>query len=377
MDLSLRSHRASPFALFLVLALPLALVACGGDSTSDAGVVGDAPSPDAGRLDAGALDAGALDAICERTSLFTTSDGDTVLRCDEPYAARPWVRVPPASTEGGVEVLHGALLLETLPRIVLADGTELVVVDDAGEPVPFHSERWPAALHWPSARVLVFLYRFEGERRTVTLEGESSAAFELRDARPWAWLPPDVIDGAALGAWEGRIAGRRDVPEGLFVYDLEQGAPIRVEYTSLAPLPTGLIAWDVQEETLADGARSTVVGSIVNMRAGVMGADGSCIAALEGQPRIPFDDATDGRLSLERIAAMHVPGDMVLSHAYPTGSEWASAGGMEGLFVLHPGAFIQDAARERWTTYAPWPHGTPDGMRLEIRRVEGGGGPCP
>jgi hypothetical protein len=340
---------------------------------------GPAPSPvDGGPADAPtdtSLDAGPAPEVCARQSSVVDSEDETVLRCDELFASRPFVRLPASRTEGGLETLYAAFDVEL--GVVLPTGETLRAVDEAGTPLPFASAPWPERLHWPSARVLVYLYELTGSRTSTTIDGVEQPAFHIVSGRPYVLLPGDVIDSFALGAWEGIIAGRRDVPDGIFTYDLENGARFRVEYGSLEALSLGLVEWDEADVSFAEGSHSTIRGAITNMTTEVLGADGTCIPALSSHPRIPFTDATDGRLDLVRLAAMHIPGDMVLAHEYPSGSAWAAGGGMDALRILHPAAFIQDAEREMWSRYAPWPHGTPDGMRFELVRVSGGGGPCP
>lgn len=363
----------------------LLALACDDDDTTDAAATssgasittgvtaGASSSTTGGGVGGGAAE---LPDACAKTSRYLTSDGDEVTRCDELHPERPFVRVPADAADGDVVTLFGAYVPGT--GIVRANGETLALVDETDTPRPFPDATapWASRLVWPSSRVLVYVYAWRGRLTTAMIDGAPRPALRYVDARPAIYLPSAAIDGAMLGAWEGKIAGRLPEPMGIFVYGLDAGAPIRVEYTALVPDPLGLVAWDVQGQSFPEGATATVVGQIVNMTSGVRGADGTCIAALSANAAIPFETATDGRLDLVRIAAMHVPGDMVLAHGYPNGSMWAVGGGMSGIEPAHPAAFIQDAARAVWTDYTPWPHGTPDGMQLDIHRVTGGGGAC-
>jgi hypothetical protein len=317
-----------------------------------------------------------LPEACAETSRYVTSDGDEVTRCDALFADRPFVRVPADAVDGDVHTIFGAFDPEQ--GIVRPNGETLLLVDsnDVVRPFADAAAPWASRLVWPSSRVLVYVYAWRGNLTTVTIDGQERPALRYVDARPAIYLPSEAIDGALLGAWEGRVAGRLPQPEGIFQFGLDHGATIRVEYTALVPDPEGFVEWDVPGQSFLEGNKATVVGQIVNMTTSVRGADGTCIAALSDDADIPFETATDGRLDLTRIAAMHVPGDMVLAHQYPSGSAWAAGGGMSTMGPAHPAAFIQDAARPAWTDYAPFPHGTPDGMQIDIHPVSGGGGPC-
>jgi hypothetical protein len=366
-----------------IAALPLILLGCDssdtpdddGTSTSSSSATGSSSSSSSTGGGVGGGEPELPDA-CAETSRYLSSDGVEVTRCDALYPQRPFVHVPADVVDGDVHTIFGAY--DPQRGIVRSSGETLLLVDanDATRPFPDATAPWAAPLHWPSSRVLVYVYEWRGNLTSVTVDGQVRPALRFLEARPAIFLPSEVIDGALLGAWEGRVAGRLPQPMGIFEFGLEEGAPIRVEYTALAPDPLGLVEWDVQDQSFLEGAKATVVGQIVNMTASVRGSDGTCIPALSDNPAIPFETATDGRLDITRIAAMHTPGDMVLAHQYPTGTYWAAGGGMSDIGPAHPAAFIQDAERPEWTEYAPFPHATPDGMQIEIRQVTGGGGPC-
>lgn len=311
---------------------------------------------------------------CAKTSRYTTSDGIEVTRCDELHPERPYVRTPAEKIEGEIHTLVGAYEINL--GVVLPNGEILTLVDDLGKIYPFQGPDapWAARLNWPSSRILVYLYEWVGRRTTVMVNGTEKPALQFVDARALVYFPPEVIDGAALGAWEGTVAGLLPVPMGIIKYGLDHGAKIRVEYTSLQQNPKGLAMWNPGDASYPEGGRFDVIGSIVNMTTSVRGADGTCIPALSSNPAIPFAAASDGRADLLRVAAMHVAGDMVLVHLYPTGSGYGS--GMSRIGILHPAALIQTGELTEWTELSAYPHGAPDGMQVVMRRVAGGGGAC-
>jgi hypothetical protein len=49
---------------------------------------------------------------------------------------------------------------------------------------------------------------------------------------------------------------------------------------------------------------------------------------------------------------------------------------MTGLQVLHPGAFLQASPSGDWISVSVYPHGSPNGNRVDLRPVNGGGGGC-
>lgn len=376
------SRLPSAAAFVALAALPLLLLACDSSDSPDDETSTSSSSSSSGSTSSSSTGGGVgggepeLPDACAETSRYLSSDGVEVTRCDALHPQRPFVRVPADAVDGDVHTIFGAFDLQR--GIVRPNGETLLLVDASDTPRPFADATapWAAALKWPSSRVLVYVYAWRGNLTSVMVDGQPRDALRLLDARPAIFLPSETLDGALLGAWEGRVAGRLPQPMGIFSYGLDDGAPIRVEYTALIPDPKGLVEWDAQDQSFVEGAKATVVGQIVNMTDSVLGADGTCIPALADDPAIPFETASDGRLDLTRIAAMHVPGDMVLAHQYPNGTDWAAGGGMSDMGPAHPAAFIQDAERPEWTDYAPFPHGTPDGMQVEIRQVMGGGGPC-
>lgn len=62
--------------------------------------------------------------------------------------------------------------------------------------------------------------------------------------------------------------------------------------------------------------------------------------------------------------------------SYPAGSTGLAVNGMTGLQVLHPGAFLQASPSGDWISVSVYPHGSPNGNRVDLRPVNGGGGGC-
>jgi hypothetical protein len=75
-----------------------------------------------------------------------------------------------------------------------------------------------------------------------------------------------------------------------------------------------------------------------------------------------------------RVAGMHAPGDNELVFEYPEHS--IASSGMTKLHLVSAAGLLQKAPDERFTKLTIHPHATPNGSRIEMSPVVGGGAPC-
>jgi hypothetical protein len=226
----------------------------------------------------------------------------------------------------------------------------------------------------PSNRNLYFIYELTGAPGTAIDPDTQDPVPSLQVAagRPAILIKGEAIDGALLGPWEGSVSAR----SGPDTWSEADRVPLRVTFSSLEAIED-MVAWDDPAVTLPDGARFAMVGAIENWTTPARASDGACLPALSSLgAQDPFAGASDGGMRLYRFAAMHLPGDQVIVLDYPVGTTGLGPNGMDGLRVLHPAAFLYAAPSPEWTSIGVYPHGTPNGHRVDLRPVTGGGGGC-
>jgi hypothetical protein len=310
---------------------------------------------------------GSLGDVCAEHTPGTTADGDAVEACQKTFAERPFVRPPederPAS---GTATLYAALVASPY-RFIDREGTEYLVVDENKSPM----EELPSALKMPSNRDLYLVYRVTGTIETAPGpdEGSDVPAIIVDDARPAILLEGRAIDSALLGGWEGTASKRVGTNE----YDETVRIPVRIQFDTTEPLED-LAEWDDPSKTLTDGERFAMVGTIQNAHDSVLASDGSCLPGLGSLGDMnPFYEATSDIVKLDRIAGMHIPGDNVLVLEYPEG---IGNSGMTSIAPLSPAGLLQLVASDTYSKMNIFPHGTPNGSRIDLRHVTAGGDFC-
>jgi hypothetical protein len=323
--------------------------------------------------------------VCQSHHSGTTADGDAVEICDQLFSPRPFVRLPPdqVSTSGS-SVLFAALdLFGNLSSLAAVDrnGTLYAMVDDAGnlitslgiDPPPSLS---PSRLRMVSNRNLFLIYRLTGNISTYKdpSSGQSWPSLHITDGAPVVLLEGKAIDSVLIGALEGTISKLASPGK----WDPNSRVPIRLSLTGTSPQPN-LHVWStaISAPTLPDGQVFAMNGTVDNFSQSVRASDGSCMGALFALgANNPFPGASVPTVSLYRLAGMHGPGDQVMVLVYPPGVSDLGPNGMVGLRVLAPGGLIQVSPSGEWSSMSIFPHGTPNGNRIDLHPVMGGGGGC-
>jgi hypothetical protein len=316
--------------------------------------------------------------VCEVHAPGTSADGDAVEICERTFAERPFVRPPEDVIGAGGEVtLYGAIPgLDGAARVVDRSGSAHLLVDEGGAPLSFPdgAAELPAELRMPSNRNLYMIYRFTGVAGTAVDPGSQQEvpSLHVTEARPVILIRGEAIDTALLGPWEGTVSAR----SGPDSWSEQDRVPVRITFTAVEPIED-MSEWDDPAVTLPDGERFTMVGTIENFTTPALASDGTCLPALSslGQQN-PYSGAAEGEVRMFRFPGMHLPGDHVLVLSYPPGTTGLGGDGMTGLRALHPAAFLQSAPSDDWTFLSIYPHGTPNGHRVDLRPVQGGGGGC-
>jgi hypothetical protein len=312
-------------------------------------------------------------AVCASHHAGKTDDGDAVAVCDKTFATRPFVR-PSADKikASGSSTVYAALTSGFGGMFFVArDGTEYLAL--GSDKKPLAESKLPSAVRMPSNRSLFLIYKVTGTIGTFTDPGtkEASPSITVTAAVPAVLLEGDAIDGALLGAWEGTVSKRVDDSS----FDDAVRVPIRISFGSLSPL-SNFNVWS-SSKTLPDGKRSAMIGTVENFSSAVKASDGKCFASLASLgSKDPFLGASSPAVKLYRVAGMHTPGDQVIVLDYPSGTKGLSANGMDGLRILHPGGLLLKSPGDDWDSISIRPHGTPNGNRVELRPVKGGGGGC-
>jgi hypothetical protein len=371
------SHPFPVFAAFFALALGCSPSGKSSPSADDGG-----PSPtDAGPVPPEPVDAGPPPsfAACAQQHSGVDADGDAVIFCDAPFAARPLVRVPPDDTASPERVTMYVGLTARL-RATDRDGASLVLVDASGTPLlPDGSDvytspppaKGPPGLRMLSARYLFTVYEVKGAPMVLTLNGAQTEALRVDSARPYVVVTGKALDGNLLGTWEGTASQR--MSDGRF--DAATRVPVRLSLSTL--VSNGLLGtWGTSAPPLPDGEVFSASGAIENWDSPVRGADGTCLAALSplGEKN-PFVGRGAG-MRLTRFPAMHAPGDDVIvlddGAAAPAGNV-----GMDGSFApLSPAGMMRTTVPADFRALGIYPHGSPNGQHIVLTPVTGGGGGC-
>jgi hypothetical protein len=214
---------------------------------------------------------------------------------------------------------------------VLADGTRFALVDDKGALSDFAKpDAVLKSLGFPTYTTIATLYDFEGE-----VGAELDTPFgKLRGLHVTKATPAVVIDGCALasvliGTWEGTVSTRLAQPIGggplTKYFDESRTAPIHM--TVSAATDYGKLAdWNGRVSKLDNFKLNVVIDNAVS---DFKDGDATYPSLKALGDAAPFQDSTDGPLTLVRLGAMHgigADGHWVLD--YPAGSKNLTTNGM-------------------------------------------------
>jgi hypothetical protein len=266
--------------------------------------------------------------FCAVQHFEQTSDGKSVVVCDELYAEAPFVH------------------LDTPDERVFAalDGEAFVATDGTSYPYAANFNADPEMARHANA-----LYE-------LTLEGGRVKSF-----RPAVMFPESVFVAPLMGrAYEGTVS--RLTGDGQWAD--EASLPVRIEI--LAELV----------ESPSAGATYQAKVSIENLDAAVSAADGSCLPALSSygaEAPFPAGDVIDLRAS--RVPSMHGFGDDQFVFTFE--GDGAARGTLMGMsWFLGPIDVVRGTLSPSGT-YTGIGHGTPGSLpSLNLDPVEGGGEPC-
>ncbi len=301
--------------------------------------------------------------------------------CDQPFASRPYVHLPADKNAASSVTLYLAHDITT-GTFHTRDGSTFYVMDTHGKIAPIggfggsYGANLPSSFHAPSNRNMYLIYQVTGKtgKAKDPDTGDQVAAIQVTGGKPVVMLPGKVIDGSALGVWEGTIQERGE--SGMASSDL---APLRIRFSALAAntTPPGaptLNVWD-SGTSLADGQTFSITGTIENYTQNIKGSDGKCYRALTALGTAnPFYGAPKGDISLFRLAGMHHAGDQVVVLWIPDGATNWSQTGMD--ILLGPFAPADLISTKDRATLAIHPHGL-EGGEIDLHATSGGGGSCP
>jgi hypothetical protein len=343
------------------------------DSGSDA-----APASDGGTTTDSSTDAptDAADAapppsnVCATEHAGRTFDGDAVTICDTLFADRPFVHLPPDDATTFYVALGARL------EIVDRDGKAYVMLDSTGKSVTdgvnFYGDAPPAVgpvgLRMASYRYVYTIYRLTGSRDSVAVDGGTTPAIRVTGGAPVVLLPGKVLDGTLQGAWEGTVS-KRNPANGMWTES--ERVPFRATFGNLSS--RGLLRiWGTTKETLPDAEYFAAQGPIDNFDHAVRAADGSCLPALTSLADAnPFFGSSPATLDLFRVPSMHAPGDDHLVMDLPQGGT-----GMTQFAPVSPAGMMRTSVPDGFRDLTIYPHGTPNGFRIDMHPVTAGGDGC-
>lgn len=313
--------------------------------------------------------------VCATQHTGSDADGDSVVLCDELFAAQPRVKLPADRIHSGTRssTIYAALDLAGQVSAIDRSGTRYTLVDADGKAVD--ASKLPKAFHLPSHRALYTLYKLTAVITTYTdpYTKQEGPALHVTGGKPLIVISGKAIDGAYLApgfAFEGTVSSRTDDSH----FDSSTQVPIRISFTSLEAW-ANMPSWT--SGTLKDGTRYKMVGTIENWSTPVKAADGTCLPAFSAMGDAnTWAGATDPTVRLYRFPGMHFPADEVHVLDYPVGTMGLSANGMGGMTALHPAALIQEQASDEWDSLGVFPHSAPNGHTMTLHVVTGGGGAC-
>ncbi len=343
-----RAHKPLTTTALCAIALFFGGCCCDTETNTDAGTdaASDTSTTDGAAADSGA-DAG-MDAICARTSM-EMQGAHAVAVCEEAFDAPPYVRLPADETEGTDRFIYGG--------IADHDGNIAFVGRGVTVPISDVTSEWLTGEMGPPVRYGYHLYRARVQDDAV------------QELTPVARIDDRVFQRMLAGQTLEGAASRRSVVEGEVRFDFETvDVPIRVQLAA-APID------EVADAETTGFARYTLMGTIENATASVMGSDGECIGALAdlGEESPIFGGEGD-QVQLHRHPNMHGGFDDVFTWDWPAGV--FAGNNMGGGLFISTAALIQSAAPV-FAQGDSSPHGVPWGgpsTRLQI--VDGGGTPC-
>jgi hypothetical protein len=165
------------------------------------------------------------------------------------------------------------------------------------------------------------------------------------------------------------------------VVTVEENAVLRAAYAGRAMEGTisartgpGTYAFDatlpIRIEIAASPVRGRLAGKITNATKRVRGANGSCLAPLNGSAKNPLVEGYTAKIQIQRFPAMHAMGDDELLLAWTESASNMGSSYYPSLATLLGG----DPIGKTWQTLI---HGTPTaGPSVDLRLVNGGGGTC-
>jgi len=275
---------------------------------------------------------------CQTAAVGKNGAGDTVVKCTEPYATAPSVRLPKDTKSGTTVTLYAGASVPTdfSGAFVLWDraGKLYLPVDSANAPIAYAdgAKKLPKTMHAPTNRMALTIYQFTGTLGAAVDSPHGAAtAIHLKSARPVVEIDGCAIDSRNLGTWDGTVSERLETPTGggplTKNFDETKRVAIHVTFDGIskhAPLSdyTG-------GKVLKDAATYDLTGQIDNFDKDVK-VDGKTYKSLKDMgAKNPFLGATDGKIDMYRIGNMH--GQQNDAHwvlTYPAGAENLSGNGM-------------------------------------------------
>lgn len=284
-------------------------------------------------------------------------EGSTLV-CDEAFSTGVPIRLPP--DEG--DTVYGGVTKKIAevgsPEVVFQTRTRTYSV-----PTSFYSIDPMGSLHEPDTHFAFFLFK-----ATVTSDEvvELQSVLRIDDRVMMRPLRGLVLEGSISALFED---GSR--------YNIDPNVPIRVvledallsELREADPSLLWLVPWP----------RSQLRGRVENLDMQVLGSDGSCIpslaAAENGDPlRNELVKVLSDFVLLQRSPNMHGHLEEVFTWQWDVSTSGSNMG--RGLYVgpsslIFEGPLIFDDG-------SSGPHGNPlVSPSLDLRVVQGGGGPCP
>jgi hypothetical protein len=312
----------------------LLLAAAPGCSSADAGATGAEDSDVVATTPPSADEAKA----CQTGTVGKNGAGDTVLKCTEPFASAPNVRLPKDTKSGRSVTLYAGATVPTdySGAFVLWDraGNLYLPVDSAGAPVAYAdgAKKLPKAMHAPTNRMALTIYQFTGTLGgAVDSPHGAATAIQLTSARPVVEIDGCAIDSRILGTWEGSVSERLETPTGggplTKNFDETKRVPIHVTLDGISSRPA--LSDYSGGKVLKDAATYDLTGTIDNFDRDLT-VDGKTYKSLRDMgAKNPFFGASDGKIDMYRLGNMHGQqndGHWVLT--YPAGSEDLSGNGM-------------------------------------------------
>jgi hypothetical protein len=252
---------------------------------------------------------------CEVGKVVRNAAGDSVLRCTQPFAAAPGVRLPADTKSGATVTLYGGASVPTDFSGAFAlwdrDGKRYVPVDAAGAPIPYDggARKLPAFLHAPTNRMTFTIYQFTGTLGAALDSPEGPAvAIRLKSARPVVEIDGCALDSRLLGTWEGSASERMETPVGygpmIRHFDESKRVPIHVTLAGIARRPV-LAEFVGGGKMLSDAQTFNLTGVIDNFDKDVT-VDGKTYRSLKALgTKSPFFQGKDGKVELYRLGNMH------------------------------------------------------------------------